>query len=520
MRKHKQAPEPVVVLLQQAMAHYRNGNHEAAEAMYGQILLTDPGNAHALHILGLLAFDRGDLQMAEQLIQRAATLAPHSRVHHNLGVVQQAQAKHDAAIATFRQAIELEPDYYEAATNLLFTLDMHPYATPELLMAERQAFDEGFCRPLTLAAPPHTNDPDMGRRLRVGYVSGDFRHHSAAAGFGPVILGHDPERIEVYLYSTSETHDDATDAFRARADVWCEVHDQTDGALAQIIRDDQIDILVDLSGFSKGGRLVTFALKPAPIQIGGWGYAIGTGLSAMDYLIADDVTVPPSHERYYREQILRLPHILSYAPGNTVPAVAEPPERRNGYRTYGYLGRASKISRGTMATWADILRRDPRSRLLLKHGDYRDRGMRDWIAHGLLAMGVKLSQVEVRGMTSRLDHLAVYNEIDVALDPTPQGGGMTVMDACLMGTPTVTTMGTLIGARIGASTLTTLGYDEWIAADQQRAIEIATGGALPDPQGMRDDLLGSVICNPGTAIDDAYRLAWHRWCADRQEVAA
>jgi len=509
--------QPVVILLQQGIALYRQGDMAGAEDVFTRVLLDDPGNPHALHLLGLIVHKRGDHEMAETLLTRALTLHPHSRVASNLGVLQQQQGRLDAAIATYRQALRLEPDYLEAATNLLFALDLHPHATPELLLAERRAFAEAFCDPLTAQAEPHANDRDPDRRLRIGYVSPDFRHHSAATSFR-WITAHDPSAVETYLYSTASVHDDMSGPFRAAADVWCEVGDLGDAELAAVIREDAIDILVDLAGISQGGRPLLFALKPAPIQVVGWGYGAGTGMQAFDYLVGDDTATPPDHADRYREQILRLPCLLAYAPG-VYPELSDgSPQKRHGYRMYGYLGRAQKVTEPTLAVWAEILRRDPTSRLLLKHGQWEVRGQRDRVAHALWALGVPPERVEVRGQTARVEHLAAYNEVDVALDTFPQTGGVTVADACLMGVPTVTLLGETVQGRVTASILKAILADGLVASTTDEYVSRALRGVAPRVRRvLRSSLLTSILCQPrayAQACEAAYYRIWQRWCSE------
>lgn len=505
---------PVVVLLQQAIALYRQGQIPAAEALFCRILVDDPGNPHALHIMGLICHQRGDLEMAEKLIERSIRMAPHSRAYHNLGVVQQHRGEIDAAVATYRTAIALEPDYVEARENLIFALDLHPYATPEMLLAERRAYNAACAAPITALADPHPNDRDPDRRLRVGYVSPDFRHHSASNSFR-WIQAHSPEQVEVYLYSTAEGHDAESVAFRDRADVWCEVAALGPLELAGVIRSDAIDILVDLGGFAKGGRLQMFSCKPAPVQITGWGYATGTGLDAMDYVIGDAVAVPPEHEGRYHERVMRLPSMLAYQPEGAYPDIAEPPERKNGYRTYGYLGRPIKLHQPTLALWAEILRRDPTSRLLLKSGQYQDRGMRERVTNALSALGIDLGRIEIQGVTSRYEHLEAHNEVDVCLDPFPQGGGMGIGDALLMGVPTVTLLGENIPGRVGASMLDATGWDGWVAETPAKYVEIAKTTDT-DRAFVRKTLLSSILWDReryARSVEAAYRSAWKEWVA-------
>ncbi len=507
-------PSPPIVKLQQAIALYRQGEMPRAEALLCEVLVCDPGEPNALMLLGLICEKRHDLEMAEQLLWRATEIKPHSRAYLNLGVVQQRRGDLNAAIVAYRRAIELEPDYAEAWTNLLFALDMHPEGTPELLRETRDSFDRTVCHPLTAQAPEHTNDRDPDRRLRVGYVGGDFRaRHSASLSFG-WLIDHDPEAVEVYLYSTAAGDDPTAEAFKARADVWSEVGDLSVAELVEVISSDQIDILVDLGGAAQGGRALAFACKPAPIQIGGWGYPHGLGMTALDYMVGDPIAVPPAHADRYRERILSLPCLMGYRYVGGLPDVGVAPEDRRGYRTYGYLGRAMKLTEPTLALWADLLRSQPTARLLLKSAQYADRPMRDRVVGTLVALGVEFSRIEVKGETTREQHLVAHREIDVALDPLVQGGGQTTLDACAMGVPTVTLPGESVSGRIGASILTAIGMPAWIVQDRREYVELARLGHVPNRLWTRERLLESVLVDGrayARAVEVEYRAAWRRY---------
>jgi predicted O-linked N-acetylglucosamine transferase (SPINDLY family) len=507
-------PTVLAVALQQALALYRHRQYASAEALLSDILVRDPGCAHALHLLGLICEQRNDLDMAEGLLRRALTLSPHSRVAHNLGVVLMRMGRLDEAIVVYRQAIALEPDYAEAWTNLLFALDYHPFSSPELLRAERAAFDRACCCQLTAASPRHTNDPNPERPLRVGYISADFRTTHSAAGAFAWIPSHDPAAVESYLYSNYPGADPTDAVFKAAAEVWSEVSDLSTLELAGAIRADKIDILVDLSSVSEGGRPLVMAARSAPIQLSGWGYPHGLGIRALDYLASDDVAIPPDHDDRYREQILRLPTLMTYSPGRT-PDVGVSPEHRLGYRTYGYLGRAMKLNDQTLATWAELLRADPTSRLLLKSPQYDATSMRNRVAAPLLALGITHDRIEVRAGSSRESHLAAYHDIDVALDPFPIGGGATTLDACWMGVPTVCMLGENVSGRISGSILTTIGADAWIAPDRDAYIQYARTRSTPERAHLREQLAHSIICDlPRYArwVEDAYRGIWRDWC--------
>lgn len=505
---------PVAVRLAQALSLFRANDFDAAETLYGEILQDDPGNPHALHIQGLLYEQRGDYEMAEQLIWRSIQMAPHSRAWLNLGVIRQHRGLPNEAIAAYRTAIELEPTYAEAWTNLIFALDLHPHATPSLLRQTRERFDHAVCAPLTALSQPHQNDRDPDRRLKVGYVSGDFRlSHSAAMAFHWIAC-HDPAQVEVFCYSTYEGTDPTDAPFRERADVWAEIGHLNPLELAQVIRDDRIDILVDLSGVSKGGRPLTFALKPAPIQVGGWGYSSGLGIRAMDYLVADHVAMPAAHADRYPERLLHLPSVIAYSPPATLPELLAPPERQRGYRTYGYLGRPVKLTDACLAAWAEILRRDPVSRLLLKSGQYADRLMRERVVNTLGALGVSMDRIEIQGVTSRYEHLEAHSDVDVCLDSFPQNGGMTTMDALLMGVPVVTLVGETAPARASASILTAVGEAAYICESVEEYINWTADLSPPPRQQIRDALLGSILVDRGgyvAKVEAAYRMIWRQW---------
>lgn len=514
--------EAAVMLLQQVRILYRDQEYVQAEQLATEALVLDPGNADALSLLAMTLHQRGDNATAATLLRRAARIEQSGRMWSNLGVVLSSSRDYVGGIAAYRQAIRLDPLNVTSWTNLLFALDHHPEATPALRLAERRAFNAVHCASLTAAAAPHENDRDPDRRLKVGYVSADFRDHSASVTFCPVILGHDHEAVEVWCYdASSDRQDQYTAQFQAAADHWVPIADRSDEDVARQIRADRIDILVDLSGYSTGGRLKVFARKPAPVQVTGWGHASGTGLDCMDYLISDAVTIPPEHEGQYHEQILRLPCALGFDTRPPWPDVAPPPAERNGYVTFGYLGRAYKLNEHTLATWAEIMRRLPTARLILKSAEYANQVLREWVLGEFEALGVPSERVSIRGSTTRLLHLATYNEIDVHLDPFPHGGGVTTLEACLMGVPTVTLLGDYVCGRIGASIIHQVDQGANVVRTVGDYIEAAEDAAGQDRRyfderlALRESILSSVIADPrayAASVEQAYRDVWRRHC--------
>jgi protein O-GlcNAc transferase len=512
--------EDAVVLLQQVKVLVRDQQFGRVEELCSEALVMDPGNADALNLLGQALFERGDVATALACLKRAAKIEGSGRMWSNLGVVLQASRDYVTGITAYRQALRIDPLNITTWTNLLFAMDHHPEASPQLRMADRRAFNAMHCASLTAAAEPHDNDRDPDRMLRIGYVSADFKNHSASVAFGPVIFGADRERFHLTLYdNNAERADQETTRFHDAADAVLGVSEMSDVELARRIRADRIDILVDLTGYSSGGRLPVFARRPAPIQMTGWGHATGTGLDCMDYLFSDAVTIPPEHEANYRERIIRLPCVVGFDVRPPYPEVSGPPAERNGYVTFGYLGRAYKLNERCLSVWAELLRRMPTARLILKAKEYANPVLREWVLSVFAALGVTSDRLSLRGSTARELHLATYNEVDVHLDPFPHGGGVTTLEACLMGVPTVTLLGDYVSGRISASVLSVLGGPGGVPTTvdgyAEKAIHMASlPWNLGDRQSLRHAILSSILCdNRGYAasVEEAYRMAWKRW---------
>lgn len=523
--------DKIVPLLEQGVKAHESGQLERALTAYQQVMGLDAENVHAMVAASMVHHEKGEQDAAEWLLRRAIQVAPTCLAYNTLGMVLLGRRQYDAAVNAYRSSISLDPTNFTTWPNLLFTLDMHPFATNALRLAERRRFNEVYCRELTEAAPPHENDPDPERRLRVGYVSADFKQHSAANGFGPVLFGHDKAAFDVHLYDVDQSPPNADDRVAGYFQTlpgatWHDVRGYDDATLAATIRADEVDILVDLSGYSAGGRPLMFARKPAPIQVSGLGYATGLGIDAMDYLLTDEYVLPDVHARWYHEKPLRLPCFMGFEQSPPWPEVGPPPRARNGYTTYGYLGRAIKISPQSLAAWAEILGRQPTARLILKCGEYHDQTLVGQIRGALSALGVEPDRVEFRLGTSRYDHLAAYHDIDISLDPFPHNGGVTTIESFLMGVPTITLLGDYVSGRVGASFLNVLGFRQAIARTPAEyvtnAAEMAdTVWTVEDRQALRRRVTISVLLNERAyagAVENAYREVWKEWCQGRSRA--
>jgi predicted O-linked N-acetylglucosamine transferase (SPINDLY family) len=401
-------------------------------------------------------------------------------------------------------------------------LDLAPGTTSGEAFAERRRWNERYGRPAAVHIRPHDNDRDPERRLRVGYVSADFREHSAAMVFGPVVLSHDPAAVEVVCYAGVLKPDHVTARFQAAAGRWRSMLGVSDEALARQIRQDGIDILVDLSGHSGGHRLQVFARKPAPVQVTAWGYALGTGLDTVDYFFADAVTVPAEARGDFSEEVVDLPAFVAYSPVEGVPEVGPLPARARGAVTFGCFNRLSKLTPEALELWARILGAVPGARVVMKFHGLDQPAIQARVRGAFEGQGIAGERIVMLGGTNSREHLGAYGQVDLALDPFPHGGGVTALDGLWMGVPMVTLLGERIPTRMGPSILTTLGLPEFIAGTPEEYVAVAVRWARNLDElarvraGLRERMRASVICDHRAycrAVEDAYRWMWRRWCA-------
>jgi predicted O-linked N-acetylglucosamine transferase (SPINDLY family) len=370
----------------------------------------------------------------------------------------------------------------------------------------------------------YINDRTDGRRLKVGYVSPDFRQHSVAYFLEPLLRSHDRKVIEVFCYAEVGWPDTVTERFKQLADHWVTTVGMSDDATAERIRRDGIDILVDLAGHTSKNRLPVFARKPAPVQVTWLGYPNTTGLTAIDYRFVDAVTDPEGEtEALASETLVRLPGgFLCYGGPDDAPAPGPVPSLTTGTVTFGSFNNPAKLSAATLDAWADVLARLPQARLLLKGKPFADPATRALYLDRLAKRGVAVERIELVAWLPEEGHLALYNRIDIALDPFPYNGTTTTCEALWMGVPVITLRGDRHASRVGASLLTQTRLTDLIADSVEAYVETAVALA-GDParlselrQSLRPRMAASPLCDaPAFAdkIEHAYRTIWQRWCA-------
>jgi len=503
------------------------GRFDEAVAAHSQAIALRPGSAEMHYNLGNVLKDQNKLAAAAEAYTQALRLNPdHAGANANLGIVLMYQGQLDNAISAYTKAIALKPDDADTFSNLLFCRSYDGSLTPAQLCAAHCEWDQRYGLE-ALRPRVYNNDPTPERRLRVGYVSPDFRTHSVAYFFRPLLEARDRSAIETFCYAEVAHPDAVTTDLRSLADHWLATVGMPDNILADRICADGIDILVDLAGHTAHNRLRAFARKPAPVQATYLGYSNTTGLRAIDYRLVDEVTDPPGlADSAAVETLVRIPGgFLCYGGPKDAPQPVAPPCLKTGTITFGSFNNPSKVSLETFDVWARLLTRLPEAQLLLKGKSFSDDATCATFLARLAERGIRKERVQlIAWVPGAAAHLAVYERIDIALDPFPYNGTTTTCEALWMGVPVVTLRGDRHSARVGASLLTQVGMTNWIADSVDDYVEIALALAA-DPiklnemrRGSRERLVVSPLCDAKAfahKMETAYRSMWRSWCEQR-----
>jgi protein O-GlcNAc transferase len=424
--------------------------------------------------------------------------------------------------------VRLHPEDRLAHAGLAFALAQLPHQPHNAAFEEykrwglRHAPDSAASQNSRDAWPTRDRSPD--RVLRIGYLSPDFREHSVSFFLENLIAFHNPAHVQVHCYSNLSFPDAVTERFRAMGHCWHDVPMLSDNALADLIRGEEIDILVDLAGHTNGNRLMAFAKRPAPIQVGYLGYVDTTGMSQIDYRLVDAQTDPPGMtDAIHTERLLRLPRTFAcYRPPASAPPVSPLPALANGHVTFGCMSGAGKVHKSLLLSWAAVMSRTPGSRILFGSTGFASPTVQTRVLGILGNAGITADRVEFFGL-QRLDaYLPLHHRFDILFDPFPVNGHTITCHAAWMGVPAVSRAGVKYVSRLGASVLFNLGLTELLAGTEEEYVEIAVKLASDLPRlaelraGMRERMKGSPIMDyPGFAaeVEAAYREMWVRWCA-------
>lgn len=479
-----------------------------AESSFRKVLALDPVYVPAWCMLATLYCAKGLLKDAEDSSRKAIEINPGSaNAHTSLGEALKLQGRFEESVASLLTAVRCDPVDFVAHSQLLFA-----YNFLDSLPATRLERARQCGRLLTRVATGKVSSwkvvPEP-ERLRVGLVSGDLRSHPVGFFLENVLSQIDPARIELIAYPTLSFSDEVSERMRPHFSAWRPICGKTNQEAAEMIRDDGIHLLVDLSGHTTYNRLPLFAWKPAPVQASWLGYFSTTGVAEIDYLIADEVGVPEGNRAHFTEALWYLPDTrLCYsAPALDIP-VDPLPALSNGYVTFGSFQNVSKLGDAALAAWAKVLAAVPGARLRLQSKHFAGAALSDSLRARCARLGIDPARLDINGLAPRNEYLAAHNKVDLILDTFPYPGGTTTCDALWMGVPTLTLRGDTLLSRQGASLLAAGGLPDWIADDEADYVSkaIALAGDLPRLAALRAGLRRQVLASP---LFDAPLFARH-----------
>lgn len=530
------------------------GKFPDAEKHYRQALRLDPAHALASQNFACLYAQTGNLNEAILTIERASLFdgGKHGVIWMNWALMCLEADRIDEALKAAQSGVETVPckETWMALASILTTAGRpseaipyyekvlaedptHPQASPNICFiqtltnanaSDLKAKRDGWYQANSFKGERHSHP--IGRingsvaPLRVGYVSGDFKCHSASMIFGAVLLNHDKSKVLPFYYSSlpvDPNADGMTKNFKDSAgENWRDIHGMSDEDAERLIRKDRIDILVDLAGHTNGGRLTLFTRKPAPIQVTAWGFAHGTGCPEIDYFLADPIAVPEEDREHYAEKIEDVPCVVTYSPpAYDLKGISQLPYFVKGHFTFGSYARYEKFSDECLETWREILLKVPESKLELKDNAYR----RPYSVKRVLRIlkDIDPKRVLFAINTSHQDHMLSYQQSDVILDPFPHSGGVVGLEQLYMGVPIITMYGTQASGRTTSSVLTQMGRTDWIARTTseyvEKTVELTKDiRALADVRKvLRKEFMESpVIKGYPQAIEKAYQDMWER----------
>jgi predicted O-linked N-acetylglucosamine transferase (SPINDLY family) len=496
------------------------GKYDESIAAYREAIRVKPDSAESYSNLGNVLRNKRQLDEAIASYREAIRLKPYlGTAYNNLAnaLVEVGEVKE--AIATFRQALLPNPEYTVAHSNLILLMHYQPDYDAGMIREELQRWDRQHAEPLKKLIQPHANNRDSERRLRIGYVSPDFREHVVGRNLIPLFREHDHARFEIFCYANVARPDWLSEQFRSCSEGWRGISGVSDERAAEMIREDRIDILVDLAVHSGSNRLLIFARKPAPVQATFAGYPGSTGMETIDYRITDPYLDPPgTSDAFYSEKSIRLPDSFwVYDAGNSIEVNPLPAETR-GHVTFGCLNNFCKVNEPVLKLWIEVLGNVDQSRLIMLCPEGKHRKP---LLEFMQSEGINHDRIELIAHRPRSQYFKLFNRIDIGLDTFPYNGHTTSLDSFWMGVPVISLVGQRVVGRAGVSQLTNLGLKELIAWTPEEFVKIAKSLADDLPRlaelrrTLRGRMQGSALMNASRFarnIEAAYRDMWRKWC--------
>lgn len=431
----------------------------------------------------------------------------------------------DIMVDSLAKLTQIHPWKADIHSQILTSLHYLPDIDQQTIFEEHKKWADSHA-PSEFGENSHDYDPNPNRKLRIGYISPDFRLHPLAFLISPVICGHDRKNFEIYGYANVGKIEPTTEHIKSKCDFYRNIYGVDARQIVEIIKEDKIDILVELAGHAKGNSLEVLAYKPAPIQVSYLGYPGTTGMTQIDYRFTDEILNPPQSQKFYTEQLLYLPQPFACF-GNTNIPVAPLPAEKNGFVTFGSFQNKSKINLDVIRLWSKILNSNPASRLILRFAKGDEPNIREFYFNRFEKSGITRERIEIGGWLSYNDHLHEYDKIDIALDTFPFNGHMTICEALWMGVPVISMTGDSFASRLGLDILQSVGLEFFAAktADEYAAKAISLSQNWPSLSKIRASLrqrvLASNLCNSKrltSAVEDAYRKMWNKWCTEQKDA--
>ena len=490
---------------------------------YEKAVQINPNLTEAYYNLGNIFKYTNKLDKAIFYYQEAIRIDPrYINAYNNIGNILKDQGKLNEAEEFYRIALQIKPDNV-IHSNLLLTMNYNPRHDAQTIFSEHLRFAKQYAEPLSSTISLYRNKRSLNRRLKIGYVSPDFKRHPIASFIEPVLVSHNRKYVEVFCYSDVRVQDEVTRRIQGYTDQWRNIAGMSDEKAAEQIRKDEIDILIDLTGHTANNRLLLFVHKPVPIQVSWIGYLATTGLSTIDYKIVDSYTNPPGKtEHFYTEKLIRMPEcFLCYMPDRDSPEVRSLPALSTEHITFGSFNNSAKVSHEVISIWSKILKAIPKSHLILKTFSFSDKTIFRYTMDLFIQRGIEAERIALQSWDPFPKHLESYNLVDIGLDPFPFNGATTTCEAMWMGVPVITLAGTVYHSSVGISLLTNVGLHELVAKTSDEYISIAVNLAndLKRLQSLREHLREMMSYSPlcdgkkfTADLEKCYSKMWKTWC--------
>ena len=498
-------------------------DYAGAEESYKKVVALNKNFPDAYLQLGIIQRDMGKISEAINNFKICLAIAPNSMpAIANLGNTIFDTGDVTEALKYYKKGAEMQPNNADVASNFILSLHYDELSTRDELFAMAKKWAEKFM-PESLAKKTHPNTKEPERKLRIGYVSADFKAHPVGFYLEGVFENHDKNNFEIYCYANQMHSDKITQKIAKAADKWFVISEMPDEHVIKLIENDKIDILIDMGGFSANNRLSVFARKPAPVQMTWIGYFDTTGMKAMDYIVSDKFLIPEGQEKYYVEKPLRLPNCyVTMRPPQFDITVGELPAKTNGYITFASFNNSRKLNKAVVELWAEILNKVPNSKLLLKSKAFVDENLRGKFLEFFVSRDIAKERLTFSGHTFIEQMFAEYDNVDIALDTFPFTGNTTSSHALWMGVPVITLAGDNYVARMSSTILNAVGHPEFVAKDKKQYVEKAVSLAnnvellAKIRKSLRQDFETSKLSDAKTftkELEAEFRKAWKEWCS-------